>query len=457
MSTMTDLDPGFLPAARWTQDYQRRVAASPQARSVRLALLRPDGSGSTYDTQICGDSNSRADAVLHLDRLVKFLLWQRGASRVVIEGTDACTAELAARYSPKGKRHFDADFFGASVFRSSFVIETGVVADLEIAESAVSSVGRHLDGCRVGFDLGGSDRKCAAVRDGEVIFAEEIEWDPYFETDPAYHLAGINDSIARAAAHLPRVDAIGGSAAGVYVDNEVRIASLFRGVSPADFESQVRPIFQRLGAQWGDVPVIVINDGEVSALAGSMAMNQNGVLGLAMGTSQAVGYVTPSGHVTNWLNELAFAPVDYRADAPVDEWSGDQGCGVQYFSQQAVARLAPLAGLQYPADMPFPEQLIEVQSRMAAGDERAAAIYRCIGVYLGWSVIHYDAFYDLSTLLLLGRVTSGDGGALMIDQARSILAAEAPEIAARVSLQTPDERSKRLGQAVAAASLPALR
>lgn len=454
--SLTDLDPGFLPAARWTQAYQRHVADSPQARPVRLALLRPDGSGSVYDTRICGDSHAHADTVLHLDRLIKFLLWQRGASRVVIEGADACVPELAARYTAVGERHFDADFFGASVFGSPFVLEAGVVTGRDIAESPVSGIGRHLDGCRVGFDLGGSDRKCAAVRDGEVVFAEEVEWDPYFETDPAYHIAGINDSIARAAAHLPRVDAIGGSAAGVYVDNEVRIASLFRGISSADFESSVRPIFQQLGSQWGDVPVIVINDGEVTALAGSMAMNQNAVLGLAMGTSQAVGYVTPSGHVTNWLNELAFAPVDYRTNGPADEWSCDQGCGVQYFSQQAVARLAPLAGLHYPADMPFPEQLIEVQKAMASGDERAAAIYRCIGVYLGWSVIHYDAFYELTTLLLLGRVTSGEGGALMIDEARSVLTAEAPEIASRVSLQTPDERSKRLGQAVAAASLPVL-
>ena len=441
-----ELDPDFQPAALWTRDFLQAAT-----RPARLALLRPDGSGSIVDTRICGDR--KADTHLHLERLIKFLLWQRGGNRILIEGADEFVPALAAHYATG----FDADFFGKSVFDSPLTVEVGDVSGLSLAPPAASAIGRHFDGCRVGFDLGGSDRKCAAVRDGEVVFAEEVEWDPYFQNDPAYHIAGINDSIARAAAHLPRVDAIGGSAAGVYVDNEVRIASLFRGVDPARFETEVRPLFHQLGAQWGDVPVIVINDGEVTALAGAMSLNVNGVLGLAMGTSQAVGYVTPDGRITNWLNELAFAPIDYRADAPIDEWSQDRGCGVQYFSQQAVARLAPLAGLHYPADMPFPEQLIEVQAAMGKGDDRAAAIYRSIGGYLGYSLMHYDTFYDFSTLLLLGRVASGEGGELILRHACRVLEEEAPELAGRLHLQTPDEKAKRLGQAVAAASLPELR
>ena len=56
-------------------------------------------------------------------------------------------------------------------------------------------------------------------------------------------------------------------------------------------------------------------------------------------------------------NELAFVPVDYRANAPKDEWSGDRGCAVQYFSQQAVGRLLPLAGIDAPAGMSLPEKL----------------------------------------------------------------------------------------------------
>jgi predicted NBD/HSP70 family sugar kinase len=292
------------------------------------------------------------------------------------------------------------------------------------------------------------------VIDGEVVFSEEVEWNPYFEKDPSYHIEGINDTLKRAAAHLPRVDAIGGSSAGVYVNSEVRVASLFRGVSPEDFESKVRRIFFDLQKRWDNVPFDVVNDGEVTALAGSMSMNENAVLGLAMGTSEAVGYVTPEGNITPWLNELAFAPVDYRADAPADEWSGDIGCGAQYFSQQAVARLVPASGIDLPADMPFPEQLIEVQKLMADGDERAAKIYATIGTYLGYAIAHYADFYDMKKMLLLGRVTSGEGGTIIIEKAKEVLRAEFPALAESIEIVTPNEKDKRHGQAVAAASLP---
>jgi predicted NBD/HSP70 family sugar kinase len=315
-------------------------------------------------------------------------------------------------------------------------------------------LGRHLDGCRIGFDLGGSDRKCAAVIDGEVVFSEEIEWNPYFENDPSYQIEGINDTLKRAAAHLPRVDAIGGSSAGVYVNNEVRVASLFRGVSPEDFESKVRRLFFDLQKRWGNVPFDVVNDGEVTALSGSMSMHENAVLGLAMGTSEAVGYVTPEGNITPMLNELAFAPIDYREEAPIDEWSGDAGVGAQYLSQQAVARLVPAAGIELPVDMPFPEQLVEVQKLMANGDERAAKIYSTIGTYLGYAIAHYADFYQIRKVLLLGRVTSGQGGTIIIERAEHVLNQLFPELAKQIEMVTPSEQDKRHGQAVAAASLP---
>ena len=278
----------------------------------------------------------------------------------------------------------------------------------------------------------------------------------YFQKDPAYHREGIHDSLQRAAAHLPRVDAIGGSAAGVYVNNEVRAASLFRGVSAEDFERHVRRMFFTLQERWGGIPFEVVNDGEVTALAGSMSMNDNAVLGVSMGTSQAGGYVTPAGNITSWLNELAFMPIDYRADAPRDEWSGDIGCGVQYFSQQGVGRLAALAGFRFASGLPLPEQLIEVQQAMAAGDPKARLVYEAIGDCFGYAIAHYADFYDLRNLLVLGRVTSGEGGEVILARAMAVLRAEFPHYADRIQLRTPDEKNKRHGQATAAASLPAV-
>ena len=176
-----------------------------------------------------------------------------------------------------------------------------------------------------------------------------------------------------------------------------------------------------------------------------------------MGSSLAAGFVTPQGNITTWLNELAFVPVDYRENAPVDEWSGDRGVGVQYFSQQAVGRLLAPAGIDLPRDMPLPVKLEHVQKLMAAGDPRARRIYETIGVFFGYGIAHYADFYDLRNLLVLGRVMTGEGGDLILAQAREVLAAEFPEVAGRIRFHIPDEKEKRHGQAIAAASLPALR
>ena len=118
------------------------------------------------------------------------------------------------------------------------------------------------------------------------------------------------------------------------------------------FNARVRDLFLDIREAWHDVPFEVVNDGEVTALAGSMSLGENAILGIAFGTSTAAGYVTPDGNITSWLNELAFVPVDYSPHAPVDEWSGDYGVGSQYFSQQCVGRLMPAAGIDAPVDLP---------------------------------------------------------------------------------------------------------
>ena len=216
-------------------------------------------------------------------------------------------------------------------------------------------------------------------------------------------------------------------------------------------------MFFTLQERWGGVPFEVVNDGEVTALAGSMAMNDNAVLGVAMGTSLAGGYVTPSGNITSWLNELAFAPIDYRTDAPRDEWSGDCGCGVQYFSQQAVGRLAPLAGFNFACGMPLPEQLIAVQSAMKDGDARARAIYETIGVYFGYAIAHYAEFYEIRNLLVLGRVSSGEGGGdHHSPERRTCCGKSSPRWPKRSSSERPTKKASATARPSAAASLPVL-
>jgi predicted NBD/HSP70 family sugar kinase len=452
------LDPDFLPAALWNRAYRAVVSADPGARTMIIVLERPDGGVSRHQSRVLGANHPQAALSLrYAERLLKFLLWQRGGCTVRIAGAQEITAHLASVYGPSGERAFDHAFMGDKVYGRTFTVEASSADALPEERNSGLPMGRHLEGCRIGFDIGGSDRKAAAVIDGKVVFSEEVPWDPYFQKDPAYHIEGINDSLKKAAAHLPRVDAIGGSAAGIYVNNEVRVASLFRGIPPDVFESDIRRLFFTLQARWGGVPFEVANDGEVAALAGSMSLGDNAVLGISMGTSQAGGYVRPGGDITPWLNELAFAPVDYRADAPSDEWSGDSGCGVQYFSQQAVSRLADRAGFGFHAAMPAPERLVAVQEAMVQGDGRAERVYDSVGSYLGYSIGHYADFYNLRHVLVMGRVTSGPGGERILLRAREVLAAEFPAVASRTRVRMPDEKDKRHGQAIAAASLPSIR
>ena len=351
-----------------------------------------------------------------------------------------------------GARKFDSEVMG-NIYYHPVEFVSCKYEDAPAEKNPSQPLGRHLNGNRIGFDLGGSDRKCAATINGEVVFSEEIPWSPYFEKDTAYHRDGINDTLKHAAEALGgKVDAIGGSTAGVIVQNRVRISSLFRGVPKDQFEDKVSNIFMDIAKEWG-VPFEVVNDGEVTALAGSMQLNSNSVLGVSLGTSMAGGYVNPDGNITDWLNEVAFAPIDYQDNGPADEWSGDIGCGVQYFSQQGVARLAPKAGITFPDAMPFPERLKVVQKLMEYDDERAEKIYRTIGVEFGYCIARYYDFYPaIDKLLILGRVTSGKGGDIIMEEAGKVIRNEFPEY--KLEFAIPDETNRRHGQAVAAASLP---
>ncbi len=450
------LDPQFRPAALAVRTFRAAVHASGSGVPLGLAIEQADGSVFHHATEVfAGGAAGAAGNFLHVERLVKFMLWGWGGGRIHVQGSPTLAAQLQKHFRETVTGKFDSHIIGEKIFDRA--IEVVDARALPPVRSATTPLGRHLDGCRIGFDLGGSDRKVAAVIDGQVVFSEETVWDPYFHPDPQYHFDGIMDSLRKAAAHLPRVDAIGGSAAGCYVNNRVKVASLFRGVAPEAFNQRVKDMFFEVQRAMGGVPIEVVNDGEVTALAGSMSLGANAVLGLAFGTSLASGYVTREGNITSWLNELAFVPVDYHPAAPRDEWSGDHGVGAQYFSQQAVGRLMPAAGIEVDAKLPLPEKLKHVQALMAQGDERARKIYQTIGTYLGYSIAHFGDFYDFDHVLILGRVTSGEGGSVILDGAKEVLAAEFPDLAGRVAFHTPDEKDKRHGQAVAAASLPRIR
>ena len=381
-----ELDPEFFPVLRFNQAFLR-TAQKPMS----VAVERDRGQVAVCNTRIHGTPEWFEADCYYMDRLVKSLLWMKGGWKVYVAGDEAIGKYLQQTYSLTGARAFDADFM-AGVYERPFEV---VLCDQVPAEHDVSqAIGRHMDGCRIGFDAGGSDRKVSAVVDGETVFSEEVVWFPKVTADPQYHYDGIVSALKAAAEHMPRVDAVGVSSAGVYINDRTMVASLFLKVPKDEFDAKVKDIFIRaITDTFGDVPYAVCNDGDVSALAGAMGLEDNSVLGIAMGTSEAVGYVDEKGNITGWLNELAFMPVDVNGDAMRDEWSGDIGCGVKYFSQDAVIKLAPRAGIQLDEALSPAEKLKVVQQLMEAGDDRAAAVYRSIGVYLGHTLAYSQDGY----------------------------------------------------------------
>lgn len=441
------LDKGFIPLFLFNRAYLK-TAGKP----LSIAIEAGPAQISVTDTFIHGSPEMTDADRYYIDRLVKTRLWQKGGYRITICGDRPMYEAIAQAYRPDGSRSFDAQLM-ARVFEHPFEVAFRELDDKPAETSQAKKAGRQLDGCRIGFDAGGSDRKVSAVIDGKSVFSEEVVWLPKEAADPEYHYAGIVDSFKTAAAKMPRVDAIGISSAGIYINNRTMVASLFIKVPDDIFEEKVKDIFIRAAREIGpDIVIEVRNDGDVTALAGAMSLDSNSVLGIAMGTSEAGGYVDQDGNITGWLNELAFIPVDANPDAMVDEWSGDIGCGVKYFSQDGVIKLAPRAGIDLSAAETPAGKLKIVQELMEKGDQRAHDVYTSMGCYLGHTLAYYDSLYSIEHVLLLGRVMSGRGGDIILDEARRILAEEYPQVKLIPSL--PDEKFRRVGQSVAAASLP---
>ena len=430
-----------------------------KADVVAIAWEREDGKVFRYDLPVPQRLDKEAANYVSyvVERIAKFIVWAAGGWKLYLAGPDAVVKPVAKAYTKKGLRAFDYDFFTSIYGRpvEAVVVPLKKMPEMNEKSSLVKTV---ADGCRIGFDLGASDFKISALNRGKVVFSKEFPWDPRNNADPEYHYQKLTAGLKEAAASLPRVDAIGGSTAGVLVGQKMGLASLFRAVkekNPSKFET-AQNMFFRIEKDWG-VPFAVYNDGDVTALAGMITMNRKGILGVAMGSSEAVGYVDPKGAMTGRISELAFAPVDFNPNAPKCEWSGDAGVGAMAFSQQAVNWLAEKFGFKFPKTMALPERLKVVQAAMAEGDEKALKVYVQIGRFLAHAIPWYNEFYDYENMMILGRVTSGLGGSIILESAKTMLKDCYPEWAEKIDIFMPDEKARRLGQSVAAAQIPVIR
>ena len=450
---MPVLDKNFYPMIKALNDFDAEVKKSGKSVKVTLVVERSGGYNYVYSYDAFADGVNDAFNFRMAERMAKTILWVVGGFKIYVAGSKSVYEYLKNAYTMQGIRAFDVDFM-SGVYEKPFEVEW--LEDDQIPEQKNCSmkVGGYLNGCRIGFDAGGSDRKVSAVIDGEVVYSEEVVWNPKTTEDPNYHYNEILTAMKTAASKMPRVDAIGVSSAGVYVDNKIMVASLFIKVDKKKYGDFVKNMYINVAKEMGDVPLEVANDGDVTALAGAIDLNDNEVLGIAMGTSEAVGYINSNGGINGWLSELAFAPVDFNEGAMQDEWSGDFGVGCKYFSQDAVIKLAEAGGYKFQENTTPAQKLKEIQALVEKDDELAKQIYTDIGIYLAHTIPFYARFYDIKHMLLLGRVMGGKGGDIILATCKEVLAEEYPEFAT-LDIGLPDENNRRVGQSIAAASLPA--
>ena len=449
MKYIPAFDSGFTPMILKLREFKKAVKNS-QSKTLKICVERNKGYNYIYEIEIFADESKNEENYKIVERIVKTILWIVGGYKIYVSGDKFIYKKKKKAYSAGGARAFDVDFM-SGVYENKFEVISVSDKDFPKYNPCQLSIGGHLDGCRIGFDAGGSDRKVSAVIDGEVVYSEEVVWFPKINSDYKYHYEGIKEAFKTAASKMPRVDAIGVSTAGVCIDNKVMVSSLFLKVPKEDFNSHVKTMYLDIAKEF-NAPIEVANDGDVTALAGAIDLNDSGVLGVAMGTSEAGGYINTNGNLNGWLNELAFVPVDFNENAMVDEWSGDYGCGVKYFSQDSVIKLATYAGFKFDESLSPAEKLKVIQKLMEKDDEMATKIYEAIGIYLGYAIAYYSEFYEIKHMLLLGRVTSGKGGDTILKKAKEVIAEEFPEYKG-IDIGMPDESNRRVGQSIAAASL----
>lgn len=451
------LDKKFQPAILELEKFEKDVLDSKFYQPLFIAIERNDGYIYRYDMKIFADGYNDKRNLKIVERIIKSILWIVGGYKIYIAGSRFIYEKIKEFYSYKNLRDFDYHFM-ANVYEKPFKVVYRNLHNIPEAKSSSIPTGGHLKGRRIGFDAGGSDRKVSAVVDGKSIYSEETIWFPKKNSDPQYHFDGIYQSMKTAIDKLGGdVDAIGVSSAGIYINNRAMVGSLFIKVSKEDFDKKVKNIYidvvKKLEEELNHkIPLVVANDGDVTALAGALELKDNCVLGIAMGTSEAVGYVDESGNLTGWLSELAFVPVDFNKKAMVDEWSLDYGVGCKYFSQDAVIKLANAAKIIIDDSLSLAEKLKYVQKLCEQNNPKALEIFENIGIYLAYGLAYYARFYKIKHVLILGRVTSGIGGDLILKTCKETLESEFKEL--KFDIGMPSEYLRRVGQSIAAASLP---
>jgi len=468
------LDPNFSPLVLGKRQYM--LATKDCADELQWALPRADGCG-RYTLKVFPEGHEDIEASIYLAGvLIQEMLWQRSASELLLAGPPAICEALSKAFAEGGAYEFEASSMPnvCGTPANPFGVKIVAVADLPEAKDTPQVCGKDANGCRLAFDLGKSDIKVVAVKDNEVLYSKETEWD-VTNPDPDYHYEAIKAAMQLGKDALPQIDAIGGSATGtVSGNNEATWCDIFPNVPPDVYKEKVVNIFQRLAKDLaGDVPLKVINDGEVTALAAVQKIKAGNVMGISMGSSEGGGYANSDGNLLGWINELCYMKLDLNPLAPRDPWSKGAHTGLShmYLGQRGATKLAAKAGVEGKEELMYPHpemctirhenhaqclKLIQKAMTDPASEPQCRKLYETVGVYLGYGLAQYCEFYKIDHVMILGRVSKGVGGDLMLAVAKSVLEKEFPEYAG-IQFHTADDHFKAVGQCIAAAALPEIK
>jgi len=469
------LDPKFAPLVLAKRKYLE--ATKDCADKLDWALPRTDGCG-RYTLPVFPDGHKDARASGYLAGvLIQEMIWQRSGSSLILCGPPKMCAAIKKMFSVGGMYDFEVTSMPNVCGTPETPFEVNIVetvAELPVSKDTPQVCGKDATGCRLAFDLGKSDIKTVAVQDNKVLDSAETEWD-VTNPDPDYHFDAILAAMKKTAKKLPKIEAIGGSATGtVGANNEATWCDIFPNVPPDVYKEKVLHMFSRLAKEMaGDVPLKVINDGEVTALAAYQKIKAGNILGISMGSSEGAGYANADGNLLGWISELCYVRLDLNPNAPTDPWTKGQhtGCSHVYLGQRGVTRFAGKAGLDVSKEMNYPHPdmctmkhdihaqcLKKVQEAMKdpAKEPEARKIYETVGVYLGYALAQYMEFYAIDHVMILGRVSKGVGGDLMMDMAKKVLQEDFPDLKVP-QFHTADDHFKAVGQCIAAAALPELK
>merc|ERR1712070_730237 len=468
------LDPNFSPVILGKKKYL--AAAAGCADRLEWALPRADGCG-RGSLPVFPEGSEEAEASIYLAGvLIQEMMWQRSGSELLLAGPPGICEAVAADFREGGRYEFEIMSMPnvCGTPERPFNVSIVGAGDLPEARDTPQVCGKDASGCRLAFDLGKSDIKVVAVKDNEVVYSKETEWD-VTNPDPQYHYDAIIAAMKLGKDALPKIDAIGGSATGtVSGANEATWCDIFPNVPPDVYKEKVVDIFVRIAKELaGDVPLKVINDGEVTALAAVQKIKAGNVLGVSMGSSEGAGYANADGNLMGWINELCYVRLDLNPMAPRDPWSKGAHTGLShmYLGQRGATKLAAKAGIEGKEELlyPHPEmctirhenhaqclKLIQKAMTDPASEPQCRKLYETVGVYLGYGLAQYMEFYDIDHIMILGRVSKGTGGDIMLDTAKKVLQEEFPEFA-NIQFHTADDHFKAVGQCIAAAALPELK